>query len=89
MNSYRVEFVRSKKTITVGESDSVLRVAVESGVDIEYLCTEGNCGACKAKLLEGEISYRRQPDIVWEEEKKEGIVLLCQAMPRSDLAIDA
>jgi len=89
MSSYTVEFTKSKKVVRVKEGESVLKVAVESGVDLDYLCTDGNCGTCKVKLLRGEIDYKREPDILWEGEREEGIVLLCQAMPKSDLEVEA
>lgn len=86
--SFRVEFKRSGKTIEVGEGETVLARAIECGVPIDFLCTSGTCGTCKAKLITGEISYAVEPEILWEDDKAEGIVLLCQARPASDLEIE-
>ncbi len=66
----------------------MLKAAVGSGLDLEFLCTDGNCGTCKAKLLEGEISYRREPEILYDDEKADGIVLLCIASPKTDLVVE-
>lgn len=84
---YKVEFLKTNKTILVKEGESVLRAAIDSGMDMEFLCTEGTCGTCRVKLVSGEITYKHQPDILDEEDLAEGIVLLCIAAPKSDLIV--
>lgn len=43
-------------------SDTTLLTALEAAsVHIHYHCREGFCGACRTKLLEGEVAYTTDP----------------------------
>ncbi len=85
---YKVRFLRAQKTVTVPSDEPVLLAARRQGVDIEFLCTEGTCGTCKARLVSGDIEYAARPQALWEGEEEGGIVLLCLALPRGDLVVD-
>ena len=68
---------------------SVLDAALAAGLNLPHSCKGGNCGACRARLLQGEISYptaRRSG--LSAAEVAEGWVLLCQARARSDLLVE-
>jgi CDP-4-dehydro-6-deoxyglucose reductase len=56
---------------------------------LPYGCRNGACGACKGKLLDGEIRYRGvELTGITPEERGKGTVLFCQALPASDLVIE-
>ena len=43
-------------------TDKTLLSAIEAaGITIHYHCKEGFCGACRTKLLEGEVEYTTDP----------------------------
>ncbi|WP_269519701.1 class I ribonucleotide reductase maintenance protein YfaE [Alteromonas sp. BMJM2] len=43
-------------------ADKTLLSAIEAaGINIHYHCREGFCGACRTKLLEGEVEYTTDP----------------------------
>ena len=43
-------------------SDKTILSALEAaGVNIHYHCREGFCGACRTKLIEGEVEYTTDP----------------------------
>lgn len=86
--SFRVEFLKAGRAVEVPAGVSILKIAVDSDIDLEFLCTSGTCGTCKAKLVKGEIEYLIEPDIIFEDEKADGIILLCQATPKSDIVIE-
>ena len=56
---------------------------------LTYGCYGGGCGVCKAQVISGDyIAYKPMSAAhVSEEEKKEGIILLCCIQPRSDLLV--
>ncbi|MEM4658117.1 MAG: 2Fe-2S iron-sulfur cluster-binding protein [Candidatus Methanosuratincola sp.] len=85
---YKAAFLKSQKCVVVREGESILKAAREAGIDIEYLCTEGTCGTCRGRLVQGEIDYLGEPRALWEEDKAQGVVLLCLATPRSDVVIE-
>jgi ring-1,2-phenylacetyl-CoA epoxidase subunit PaaE len=65
---------------------AVLDAGLQSGLDIPYSCKGGVCSTCKAQVVEGkvfmDIHYGLEPD-----EIDAGIVLTCQAHPRSERLI--
>ena len=88
--NYRVTLQPSNHTIDVDENESILSAALRDGIHLAYGCRSGSCGTCKSLLLEGEIEYPMEQALsLSEEEKQNGVTLLCQAQPRSDLTIQA
>lgn len=74
----------------VEEGESVLTAALRQNIGLPYGCRNGNCGSCRATLLQGEVEYGEQlPSALTVDEMTEDSVILCQARPRSDLLIDA
>lgn len=46
----------------IATSETTLLTALEgANVHIHYHCREGFCGACRTKLLEGEVAYTTDP----------------------------
>ncbi|MCA9129737.1 MAG: ferric reductase-like transmembrane domain-containing protein, partial [Planctomycetales bacterium] len=72
------------------ESDTTVLEAAESvGVMIEFECRAGICGQCKVKCLAGKV-HMASHDALSMVEKSQGLILACQAVPRSsELRIDA
>ncbi len=77
----------SEKSFTVGPDQSLLEAALFQDIALPYGCQSGGCGACRAKLVAGQIHYSYDPPALSEEEKAQGYILLCQAQPRSDLSL--
>jgi dimethylamine monooxygenase subunit B len=57
---FEVELSASKKTITVGTTQSLLEAMEAAGVDAPYLCRGGACGQCETNVLacDGTILHR-------------------------------
>ena len=53
------------------------------GVKAPYSCREGECSACAYRLLEGEVTMRRN-DVLEKEDIEEGIRLGCQSLPTTE-----
>jgi len=67
----------------------VLDAALDAGLNLAHSCKGGNCGACRARLLEGEVVYPYGPPLgLTERESAEGMILLCQVRAKSDLSIE-
>ena len=56
--SYTAELKRSGKIITVTAEKSLLDTLLDAGVDVPFSCSEGLCGTCETKVLEGEPDHR-------------------------------
>ena len=71
-------------------NDTLLEAALRAGLSLGYGCSNGNCGLCKAKVLEGQVQKTRHYDYVLSEaEKNAGIVLMCCNTAVVDLVIEA
>ncbi len=67
---------------------TILETALAAGVPYPHGCRSGNCGACKSRLIAGEIDllphseYALTPD-----ERADGLVLACRSVPWSAVEI--
>lgn len=85
----KVEFQNSKKTVEWDNRfASILELAEENGIDIQYECRQGFCGTCKIKLLSGKVDMETE-DGLEDDDKREGFILTCVAVPRSDIVLEA
>jgi propane monooxygenase reductase subunit len=75
--------------IECDEDGTILDAAFRQGYSLVHGCREGQCSACKAFLLEGEVSLKRYSTFALSDtEEASGYTLLCRAMPDSDLTVD-
>ena len=71
-------------------NDTLLEAALRAGIPLNYGCSTGNCGDCKARLVSGQIKKVHPHDYVLKEsEKAEGSFLLCSYTAISDVTIEA
>lgn len=71
------------------EKDSVLESGLRNGLSMNYMCQDGSCGACKAKLNKGMISKIKHYDFVFNNKQKQNNeFLMCCNSPISDIDID-
>jgi ferredoxin-NADP reductase len=57
-DSFDIELTLSGMTLSVPPDKSILAVAEEAGVPVDYSCEEGTCGTCETPVLEGEVDHR-------------------------------
>jgi propane monooxygenase reductase component len=87
--SPRVVFEPIGEEIDCDEEESVLDAAFRHGFNLVYGCREGQCSACKAYLLEGEVVLKPYSTFALSEsEESNGYTLLCRAMPEEDLVVE-
>jgi CDP-4-dehydro-6-deoxyglucose reductase len=90
VKAYRVRLQPSGREFTVAENETVLEAALNAGLTLPYSCRNGSCGTCKGKVLAGAVDYGvYETKALTPEERAQGKALLCQAVPRSDLVIEA
>lgn len=87
--SFKVQVQPSGKSFSVEAGESVIDAALRNGINFQYGCRGGACGACKGKVLAGQISYGdHDPMAITEEEIADRQALFCIATPTSDLTIE-
>lgn len=73
-----VTFARSGKTATARAGMTLLEVAEEAGVAIDFDCRAGVCGSCKTRLIAGRVSMEAD-EALTPEDRAKGVVLACQS----------
>lgn len=86
--TFRVEFVRSGRTVACPADSYVLDAAAVAGLRHPSSCSQGMCGTCKAVLLEGSVDMQHNGGIR-PKEIVAGKFLPCCSKPLSDLRIEA
>jgi CDP-4-dehydro-6-deoxyglucose reductase len=85
-----VQVVPSQREFFVEGSDNLLDAALRSGLALNYGCSNGNCGLCKARVVTGQVKKVRNHDYVLSEaEKHDGMVLMCCNTAVTDCVIEA
>jgi CDP-4-dehydro-6-deoxyglucose reductase len=85
----RISLSTSDRNFSAAPDRPVLDAALEAGLNLPHSCKGGNCGACCARLLQGEVDYPNgKPLGLGESQAAEGLILLCQAHARTDLLLE-
>jgi len=87
--THQITIKPSGHTYQVAEGETILTGAIDAGVNLPYGCRNGACGACKGKVLAGEIDHGDyQSSALSDAEKAEGLALFCCAKALSDVEIE-
>jgi CDP-4-dehydro-6-deoxyglucose reductase len=85
----RVSILNSAAGFSAAPDESLLDAALGASLNLPHSCKGGNCGSCRARLLQGQIHYPNGPPLgLSQAEAAEGFVLLCQARALSDVLIE-
>ena len=85
-----VRIASSGHEFFVEGDDSLLEAALRAGLAVDYGCSIGNCGQCKARIIAGQTQKTRHADYaLTAAEKNAGVVLMCSNTAVTDLVIEA
>jgi CDP-4-dehydro-6-deoxyglucose reductase len=85
-----VQVEPSGREFLVDGSDSLLEAALRAGLSLDYGCSIGSCGKCKARVVSGQVHRTRHSDYaLTAAEKNAGVVLMCCNTALTDLVIEA
>lgn len=74
--------------LAVEDGGTILDAALAAGAEYPCGCQSGNCGACKSRLLSGEVEHAAFSEFALTgEERAAGLILACRAMPVSDCEV--
>ncbi len=89
MAPLRIKLAKSDISFAVLPDQSLLDAALGASLNLPHSCKGGNCGSCRARLLQGEVYYPNGTPLgLSDGELADGFVLLCQARARTDLSIE-
>lgn len=90
MADYKVRLVNPAialdQTIAVPDAQYILDMAEMAGIRLPAGCRQGNCSACVAKLVSGQIDQSEQK-FLRPSEIEAGYTITCVAYPRSDCTL--
>lgn len=90
MAVYQVRFINPDlgldRTIAVPDDRYILEMAEEAGIRLPSGCKQGDCSACIAKLVTGEVD-RSEQKFLQPSEMAAGYTVTCVAYPVSDCTL--
>ena len=87
---YLVKLANCQQHFTLQENETILEAAIRAGISLNYGCSSGTCGLCKANLLEGRVEQIKSHDFaISESGKLQGQILTCVNTASSNLVLDA
>ena len=85
-----VKVIPSGRDFFVEGNESILEASVRAGLHLAYGCASGNCGACKARVISGEVRKIRDHDYPLSAREREmGYMLACSNTAVTDLVLEA
>lgn len=86
----QVHIINTGHEFFVDGNNSILEAGLSAGLALNYGCSNGNCGKCKAKLISGEIKKTKPHDFVFSEsEKLQNYFLCCSNTAVTEIEIEA
>ncbi len=90
MTVYQVRLVNPAialdRTISVPDDQYILDIAEDAGIRLPSGCKQGECSACIAKLVSGEVDQGEQK-FLRPKELEAGYTVTCVAYPLSDCTL--
>jgi tetrachlorobenzoquinone reductase len=80
---FKIVLAKSDREVTVPPGKTILETLRDLGLDIPYSCTEGICGTCETKVLEGVPDHR---DLILTEAERasNGTMMICCSGSKSE-----
>ena len=76
--------IKQHKTVYSQQNKTLLESIELQNIDVHYHCREGFCGACRTKLIRGEVKYLSDPLAYIDDNE----ILPCCCVPVSDIEIE-
>lgn len=87
---HEVKLINCQQQFTIQENETILEAAIRAGVSLNYGCSSGTCGLCKAHLRSGEVEEIKMREfVIPESEKLQGHILTCVNTACTDVELDA
>jgi vanillate O-demethylase ferredoxin subunit len=85
---FEVRLVRSNRTIRVEAGKTILDAVLDAGIAANYGCTEGVCGTCETRVLEGIPDHRDLFLGKGEQAANKTMMICCSGSKSSTLVLD-
>jgi CDP-4-dehydro-6-deoxyglucose reductase len=87
---FQITVLPSQHTFSAQPDETILDAALRQGVLLPYGCRDGGCGACRAKIVSGQVDDGQgRARALSDADRDDGLALLCCASANSDVVIEA
>ena len=86
--SHTVTLMPLGASFSAQEDTTLLQALEAAGLDAPNSCRNGTCRTCICRLQSGTVAYTIEWPGLSFDEKREGYILPCVALARSDLVVD-
>lgn len=88
--AFHISVQPSGKTFDAEAGETLLDAALRQGLLMPYGCRDGACGACRGRVLSGQIDHGKAlTHALSEADRADGWALFCSATAHSDLSIES
>jgi vanillate O-demethylase ferredoxin subunit len=85
---FEIRLARSNRTVAVEAGQTILDALLDAGIAANYACTEGVCGTCETRVLEGIPDHRDQFLSKEEQAANKSIMICCSGAKSRTLILD-
>lgn len=75
-HAFTVKLALSGRELSVPVDKTISDILVENGIPVDVKCSDGICGVCKCRIVEGEVEHR---DFVLSKKQRETEIITCQS----------
>ena len=87
--SNKIDVQPSGHSFTAEAGETLLDAALRQNINLPYGCRNGACGACKGKVVAGEVDLGDyKPHALSDEDRAQGMALFCCASAKGDLTVE-
>ena len=73
---FKLVLARSGRTLDVAADEAATDALTRTGVHVDVKCSDGLCGVCRCKVLDGDVEHR---DFVLSKAQRADAMILCQS----------
>lgn len=85
---FEVRLARSNRTIKVEAGKTILNALLDAGIAANYACTEGVCGTCETRVIEGTPDHRDLFLGKEEQASNKTMMICCSGSKTGTLVLD-
>jgi tetrachlorobenzoquinone reductase len=85
---FTVRLARQGRDIDIPQGATILDTLIEAGIDVEYSCEEGICGACETRVIDGQPLHRDSVRTAEGHDERQTIMICCSGSRTPGLTLD-
>jgi len=85
---FDVHLARDGRTLTVKNGKSILDTLLDAGLDVPYACTQGICGSCLTRVIDGIPDHRDDCLTDEQREANDSVIICCSGSHSQKLTLD-